>query len=66
MSYRVADIQNVDQIALEAGTSREMVFRNDRALVTAAAAKEWFAITAASAEGAKRTFLNRAVVGVAG
>ncbi len=44
ISYRVADIQNVAQVALEAGNSPQMVFKNYRQLVTSAAAKAWFAI----------------------
>lgn len=44
ISYRVADIQNVAQVALEAGNSPQMVFKNYRQLVTPASAKSWFAI----------------------
>ncbi|MFM8471172.1 MAG: tyrosine-type recombinase/integrase [Limisphaerales bacterium] len=44
ISYRVADIQNVAQVALEAGNSPQMVFKNYRQLVTPAAAKAWFTI----------------------
>ena len=44
ISYRVADIQNVAQVALEAGNSPQMIFKNYRQLVTPAAAKAWFAI----------------------
>lgn len=44
ISYRVADTQNVAQVALEAGNSPQMVFRNYRQLVTAEAAKKWFTI----------------------
>jgi integrase len=44
ISYRVADIQNVAQVALEAGNSPQMIFQHYRELVRAAAAKEWFAI----------------------
>jgi integrase len=44
ISYRVADIQNVAQVALEAGNSPQMVFKNYRQLVTPSAAKAWFAI----------------------
>lgn len=44
ISYRVADIQNVAQVALEAGNSPQMVFKNYRQLVTPVAAKSWFAI----------------------
>jgi hypothetical protein len=52
--------------ALEAGTSREMVFKNYRAPVTAGAAKEWFAVTPGSAERAKQRSLTRVVAGAAG
>ena len=44
ISYRVADIQNVAQVALEAGNSPRMVFSNYRELVRPADAKRWFAI----------------------
>ena len=49
ISYRVADIQNVAQVALEAGNSPQMVFKKYRQLVTPAAAKAWFAIAPAGA-----------------
>jgi integrase len=44
ISYRVADIQNVAQVALEAGNSPAMIFGHYRELVTADDAKKWFAI----------------------
>jgi integrase len=44
ISYRVATIQNVAQVALEAGNSPGMIFGHYRELVTADAAKSWFAI----------------------
>jgi integrase len=44
ISYRVADIQNVAQVSLEAGNSPQMIFKHYRELVRPAAAKEWFAI----------------------
>ena len=44
ISYRVATIQNVAQVALEAGNSPAMIFAHYRELVTAADAKTWFAI----------------------
>jgi integrase len=47
ISYRVADTQNVAQVALEAGNSPQMVFSNYRQLVTAEAARAWFAIVPA-------------------
>jgi integrase len=44
ISYRVADIQNVAQVALEAGNSPQMIFQHYRELVRPEAAKAWFAI----------------------
>jgi hypothetical protein len=44
ISYRIADIQNVAQVALEAGNSPAMIFGHYRELVTANEAKTWFAI----------------------
>jgi hypothetical protein len=44
ISYRVADVQNIAQVALEAGNSPQMVFSNYRQLVTSAQAKVWFSI----------------------
>jgi len=45
ISYRVAETQNVAQVALEAGNSPSMIFGHYRELVTAADAKTWFATT---------------------
>lgn len=44
ISYRVATIKNVDQVALEAGNSPEMIFQHYRELVTADATESWFSI----------------------
>ena len=44
ISYRVADVQNVAQVALEAGNSPAMIFGHYRELVTADDAKKWFSI----------------------
>ncbi len=44
ISYRVADIQNVAQVALEAGNSPQIIFKNYRELVRPAEAKAWFGI----------------------
>ncbi len=44
ISYRVADIQNVPQVALEAGNSVQMIHRHYRELVTQEQAKQWFNI----------------------
>jgi integrase len=53
ISYRVAQIQNVAQVALEAGNSPRMVFSNYRELVRPADAEKWFAVTPASVEATK-------------
>jgi integrase len=45
ISYRVADIQNIPQAAMEAGNSPQMILKHYRELVRPKAAKEWFAIT---------------------
>ena len=44
ISYRVAAVQNVAQVALEAGNSPQMIFRHYRELVRPADAVKWFAI----------------------
>lgn len=44
ISYRVAIINDVGQVALEAGNSPQMVFRNYRQLTTQTQAKDWFAL----------------------
>ena len=44
ISYRVAAIQNVAQVALEAGNSPRMVFSNYRELVRPADAAKWFSL----------------------
>lgn len=44
ISYRVADIQSVPQVALEAGNSPAMIFANYREVVTSDDAKGWFAV----------------------
>jgi cytochrome c1 len=46
-------IQNVAQVALEAGNSPRMVFSNYRELVRPADAEKWFGVTPASVEAAK-------------
>jgi hypothetical protein len=44
ISYRVAEIQNANQVALEAGNSPQMIFKHYRELVRPAEAKKWFGI----------------------
>lgn len=44
ISYRVAETQNMNQVALEAGTSVKKIVAHYRELVTPKEGKEWFAI----------------------
>ncbi len=44
ISYRVASLQDVAQVALEAGNSPAMIFAHYRELVTPDEAKAWFAV----------------------
>src|SRR2546428_12610132 len=44
LSYRVAETQNVAQVALEAGNSPQMIFKHYRELVRPADAKTRFAL----------------------
>jgi len=44
ISYRLADIQDVNRVALEAGTSPQMIFRHYRELATPEQARTWFSI----------------------
>ena len=54
ISYRVAQIQNVAQVALEAGNSPHMIFKHYRELVRPADAKKWFAIGSEGGNGAPK------------
>ena len=51
ISYRVAVIKNVAQVALEAGNSPAMIFSNYRELVTPQDAKAWFGIVPPGSNG---------------
>jgi integrase len=44
ITYRLAEIQDVNRVALEAGNSPQMIFRHYRELATPEQAKTWFAI----------------------
>jgi integrase len=44
ISYRVADIQNTAQVALEAGNTEDVIFNSYRELVKPEDGKAWFAI----------------------
>ncbi|PYI86183.1 MAG: hypothetical protein DME26_09545 [Verrucomicrobia bacterium] len=58
ISYRVADTQNVNQVALECGNSPGVIFKHYRELVRLAEAKKWFSIQPDTDE--KVTILPRA------
>jgi integrase len=45
ISYRLAEVQDVNRVALEAGTSPQMIFRHYRELATPDQAQSWFAIS---------------------
>ena len=44
ISYRIAEVKNAAQVALEAGNSPAIIFKHYRELVTEAEAREWFGI----------------------
>ncbi|MGE4181464.1 MAG: tyrosine-type recombinase/integrase [Limisphaerales bacterium] len=44
ITYRIAQIQNVDQVALEAGNSPAMIFAHYRELATPEEASAWFGV----------------------
>jgi hypothetical protein len=44
ISYPLAEIQDVNSVALEAGNSPQMIFRHYRELATPEQAATWFAI----------------------
>jgi len=44
ISYRLAEIHDVNRVALEAGNSPQMIFRHYRELATPEQARTWFAI----------------------
>ena len=50
ISYRLAEIQNAAQVALEAGNSEDVIFRHYRQLVKPDQAKAWFAVMPASGD----------------
>jgi integrase len=47
ISYRLAEIQDVNRVALEAGNSPQMIFRHYRELATPEQARTWFSIAPA-------------------
>jgi integrase len=51
ISYRLADVQDVGKVSLEAGNSAQMIFKHYRQLVTKDEATDWFSITPATPHG---------------
>ena len=50
ISYRLAEIQDVNRVALEAGNSPQMIFRHYLELATPEQARTWFSIAPAASE----------------
>jgi integrase len=50
ISYRVAELQDVNRVALEAGNFPQMIFRHHRELCTPEQARTWFSISPAKAQ----------------
>jgi integrase len=50
ISYRLAELQDVNRVALEAGNSPQMIFRHYRELATPEQARTWFSIAPAASE----------------
>ena len=50
ISYRLAEIQDMNQVALEAGNSPRMIFQHYRELCTPNEAKTWFSLAPEGAE----------------
>lgn len=50
ISYRLADIQDTNRVALEAGNSPRMIFQHYRELCTPAEARTWFSLAPNQAE----------------
>lgn len=61
ISYRLAMVKSVDQVAMEAGNSAQMIFQHYRELVRPADAEKWFSIT--PEQPANMLPMNKAVSG---
>jgi integrase len=60
ISYRLAEIQDVNRVALEAGNSPQMIFRHYRELATPEQARTWFAIAPLEAANVVPISVDRA------
>ena len=54
ISYRVAKIKNVNEVAMEAGNNPDMIFKHYRELVTEKEADAWFGVTPAAVAALRR------------
>jgi integrase len=61
ISYRLAEIQDVNRVALEAGTSPQMIFRHYRELATPEQARTWFAVAPETAANVVPITMSKAV-----
>ena len=62
ISYRLAELQNINQVALEAGNSPKMIHRHYRELATPEQAKTWFSIVPETASNIVPLTANRTAV----
>jgi len=53
-SYRLAEVESAEKVALEMGNSPKKLFSNYRELVTKPSAAEWFAVTPSKVRAAKK------------
>jgi hypothetical protein len=53
ISYRVARTKNVNEVAMEAGNSPDMIFKHYRELVTEKEADAWLGVTPSAVKAAK-------------
>ena len=65
ISYRVAEIQDVPKVALEAGNSPQIIFQHYRELVQPKEAKAWFGIEPATARKVSISPTKKAEFGIA-
>ena len=54
ISYRVAKIKNVNEVAMEVGNSPDMIFKHYRELVTEKEADAWFGVTPGAVTALKK------------
>ncbi len=59
ISYRVALIQNANQVALEAGNSTSIIFKHYRELATEDLADQWFGILPKDGQWENAYFYDR-------